>query len=63
MEVAATGRVHRGGHLALQALLVDVLRNPPVAIWIPVTVVVMLVNYYGCKHWAFAAPALGSQPR
>lgn len=43
--------------------LVDVLRNPPLAIWVAVTVVVMLVNYYGCKHWAFATPALGSQPR
>jgi putative flippase GtrA len=48
------------GTLATYAL-VDVLHNPPLAVWVPVTVVVMLVNYFGCKHWAFSPPALGSR--
>jgi hypothetical protein len=34
--------------------LVDVLRFPPLAVWVPLTVVVVVVNYLGCKHWAFA---------
>ena len=38
--------------------LVDVLHYPYLAVWVPVTVVVMLVNYFGCKHWAFAPHAL-----
>jgi putative flippase GtrA len=50
------------GTLATFAL-VDVARFPPLAVWVPVTVVVMVVNYFGCKHWAFAPPALGSQAR
>jgi putative flippase GtrA len=50
------------GTLATFAL-VDVLRYPPLAVWVPVTMIVMVVNYFGCKHWAFAHPALGSQPR
>ena len=40
--------------------LVDVLHFPYLAVWVPVTVVVMLVNYFGCKHWAFAPSALES---
>jgi putative flippase GtrA len=43
--------------------LVDVLHYPPLAVWVPVTVIVMVVNYFGCKHWAFAPPALERQPR
>jgi putative flippase GtrA len=35
-------------------VLVDVLRFPPLVVWVPVTVVVVIVNYLGCKHWAFA---------
>jgi putative flippase GtrA len=43
--------------------LVDVLHYPPLAVWVPLTVIVVIVNYLGCKHWAFAQPALGSQAR
>jgi putative flippase GtrA len=43
--------------------LVDVLGYPPLAVWVPVTVVVMIVNYFGSKHWAFARPALGTGAR
>jgi putative flippase GtrA len=43
--------------------LVDVLGYPPLAVWVPVTMVVMLVNYLGCKHWAFAQPALEEHAR
>jgi putative flippase GtrA len=34
--------------------LVDVLRFPPLVVWVPLTIVVVIVNYLGCKHWAFA---------
>lgn len=38
---------------------VDVLKFPEFVVWAPLTVIVMIVNYLGCKHWAFApAPAL-----
>jgi putative flippase GtrA len=50
------------GTLATFAL-VDVARFPPLAVWVPVTVAVMVVNYFGCKHWAFAQPRLGSEAR
>jgi putative flippase GtrA len=43
--------------------LVDVLRYPPLPVWVPVTVIVMLVNYFGCKHWAFAPPAVEGHAR
>jgi putative flippase GtrA len=39
---------------------VDVLGLPAFAVWVPVTLVVMTLNYLGCKHWAFAQPALRS---
>jgi putative flippase GtrA len=35
--------------------LVDVLGLPELAVWVPVTIVVVIANYLGCKHWAFAA--------
>ena len=41
--------------------LVDVLRHPPLLVWVPVTAVSVVLSYLGCKHWAFAAPALRSQ--
>lgn len=43
--------------------LVDVLHYPPLAVWVPVTMVVMLVNYLGCKHWAFAPSAIEEHAR
>ncbi|HEY8520172.1 MAG TPA: GtrA family protein [Gammaproteobacteria bacterium] len=41
---------------AVVYLLVDVLRYPEIAVWVPVTAVAVLLNYLGCKHWVFAAP-------
>jgi len=43
--------------------LVDVLGLRPLAIWVPLTAVVVVVNYLGCKHWAFAPPAAGTEAR
>jgi putative flippase GtrA len=43
--------------------LVDVLHYPPLPVWVPITVIVMLVNYFGCKHWAFAPPAVEGHAR
>ena len=43
--VASTLVVHR---------FVDVLGYPALAVWVPLTGVVMIVNYLGCRHWAFA---------
>jgi putative flippase GtrA len=42
-------------------VLVDVLRYPPLLVWVPVTAVSVVLSYLGCKHWAFAAPALRPQ--
>jgi putative flippase GtrA len=50
------------GTLATFAL-VDVARFPALAVWVPVTMVVMVVNYFGCKHWAFAPAPLESRAR
>ncbi|HEY8520608.1 MAG TPA: GtrA family protein [Gammaproteobacteria bacterium] len=36
--------------------LVDVLRYPELAVWGPLTVVAVLLNYVSCKRWVFAAP-------
>src|SRR5215471_13641438 len=43
--------------------LVDVLGLPSLAVWLPLTAVVVVVNYLGCKHWAFAPPAIGTEAR
>jgi len=37
---------------------VDVRGYPELAVWIPTTLVVMTLNYLGCKHWAFASGTL-----
>lgn len=33
---------------------VDQLGYPELAVWVPLTLVIMVVNYLGCRHWAFA---------
>ena len=43
--------------------LVDVLALPSLAVWLPLTAVVVVVNYLGCKHWAFAPPAIRTEAR
>jgi putative flippase GtrA len=43
--------------------LVDVLGLPSLAVWVPLTAVVVVVNYLGCKHWAFAPAAVGTEAR
>ena len=43
--------------------LVDVLGLPSLAVWVPLTAVVVVVNYLGLKHWAFAQPAIGTGAR
>jgi putative flippase GtrA len=43
--------------------LVDVLHYPYLAVWVPLTAFVVLVNYLGSKHWAFAASAAGTEAR
>jgi putative flippase GtrA len=43
--------------------LVDVLGLPSLAIWVPLTAVVVVVNYLGLKHWAFAPRAIGTEAR
>jgi putative flippase GtrA len=43
--------------------LVDVLGLPSLAVWVPLTAVVVVVNYLGCKHWAFAPPAIRTEAR
>ena len=43
--------------------LVDVRHYPYLAVWLPLTALVVLVNYLGSKHWAFAPPAAEADPR
>ena len=43
--------------------LVDVLGLPSLAVWVPLTAVVVVVNYLGLKHWAFAPRAIGTEAR
>ena len=33
---------------------VDVRGYPALAVWVPTTIIVMMLNYLGCKYWAFA---------
>jgi putative flippase GtrA len=37
---------------------VDTLGYPSLLVWIPLTLVIMVLNYLGCRHWAFARPVL-----
>jgi len=43
-------------------VLVDRLRYPELAIWIPLAAVIMVMNYVGMKYWAFAPRVAGAQP-
>ena len=47
---------------AVMFRFVDVLRYPELAVWVPTTLVVMTLNYLGCKHWAFARLAADRTP-
>jgi putative flippase GtrA len=42
---------------ALVYVFVDVLRYHALVVWFPVTATTIVLNYLGCKHWAFAQPA------
>ena len=35
-------------------LLVDRAGLPALAVWLPLTLVILAVHYFGMKHWAFA---------
>ena len=48
---------------AVTFALVDVLGLPSLAVWVPLTAVVVVVNYLGCKYWAFAPRAVGTEAR
>jgi putative flippase GtrA len=39
---------------AVMFRFVDVLHYPELAVWVPTTAAAILLNYLGCKHWAFA---------
>jgi putative flippase GtrA len=43
--------------------LVDVVGLPSLAVWVPLTALVVVVNYLGCKYWAFAPRAAGTEAR
>lgn len=51
--------------LALSTLVmfhfVDVRGYPEIAVWVPTTLLVMTLNYLGCRHWAFAPGPLASR--
>ncbi len=48
---------------AVTFALVDVLGLPSLAVWVPLTALVVVVNYVGCKYWAFAPRAVGTEAR
>lgn len=48
---------------AVTFALVDVVGLPSLAVWVPLTAVVVVVNYLGCKYWAFAPRAVGNEAR
>jgi putative flippase GtrA len=43
--------------------LVDVVGLPSLAVWVPLTALVVVVNYFGCKYWAFAPRSVGTEAR
>ena len=53
--------------LALSTLVmfvfVDLMQYPEIAVWVPTTLVVMTLNYLGCRHWAFAPSSASHGPR
>jgi putative flippase GtrA len=42
------------GSTAAVLLLVDRAGLPALAVWLPMTLVILAVHYFGMKHWAFA---------
>jgi putative flippase GtrA len=41
-------------------LLVDRLGFPGLAVWVPLAGLIVVTNYLGFRHWAFAAPAVSA---
>lgn len=39
-------------------VLVDRLRFPELAVWVPLAGLITVTNYLGFRHWAFARPAI-----
>jgi putative flippase GtrA len=42
------------GSTAIVLLLVDRAGLPALAVWLPLTLVILTAHYFGMKHWAFA---------
>jgi putative flippase GtrA len=43
---------------AIVFVLVDRLKFPELAVWIPLAGLITITNYLGFRHWAFARPAV-----
>jgi putative flippase GtrA len=43
-------------------LLVDRLGVPALLVWVPLAGLIVVTNYLGFRHWAFAAPAVSAAP-
>ena len=43
---------------AIVYVLVDRLRLPELAVWVPLAGLITVTNYLGLRHWAFAKPAV-----
>lgn len=43
---------------AIVFVLVDRLRFPELAVWVPLAGFITVTNYLGFRHWAFARPAV-----
>lgn len=46
-----------GGSTLAVFTLVDLLGYPALAVWLPLTLAILLAHYLGMKHWAFAPHA------
>jgi putative flippase GtrA len=42
-------------------LLVDRLGFPELAVWVPLAGLIVVTNYVGFRHWAFATPAVSAR--
>jgi putative flippase GtrA len=62
LRFAVVNMANLGLSTLLMYRFVDVMRLPELAVWVPTTVLVMILNYLGAKHWAFAPLASGRRP-
>lgn len=56
LRFSAVNLVSLGLGTLVVHIFVDRLHYPELAVWIPLAALIVVLNYVGCKYWAFAAP-------